>query len=66
MAETSAIDEEIAIRFNNAMIKRVVPIKDEDLDEFKNKYKPKLEKLKLWSDFELMEYIKKSFVSFKR
>ena len=64
LAAASAINEEIALRFNDVTIKRVVPIQDKDLEDFKNRFTPKLEALRSWSDFELFEYIKKSYQSF--
>jgi hypothetical protein len=66
LAEKALIDEEIALRFNRLMIKSAVPIKDEEVDVFIDNYSPKVEDLRKWSDFQLLQYIKESFNKFKK
>jgi hypothetical protein len=66
LAAKSLIDEEVAIRFNSLSIKAAVPIKDEEMDPFKDNYAPKVEDLRTWSDFQLIQYIKESFKQFKK
>lgn len=66
LAEKALIDEEIALRFNRLMIKSAVPIKDEEVDIFIDNYSPKVEDLRKWSDFQLMQYIMESFERFKK
>jgi hypothetical protein len=56
--------EEVERRFTNKFIKDVVPIKDEELPDFKVAYWPKVEQLKTWSDYDLYNYIKKSYELF--
>ncbi|MHA4896784.1 hypothetical protein ACXZ1K_18690 [Pedobacter sp. PWIIR3] len=66
LAAKAAIDEEIARRFNQLTIKRVVDISDLDMDAYRDNYPPKVEELRTWSDFQLFEYIKTSFLKFKK
>jgi hypothetical protein len=57
---------EISSRFNDSVIRAVIPdITDEVLEQFKAAYWPKIEQIKVWSDFDLYSYIKKSFKQFK-
>jgi hypothetical protein len=57
---------EVASRFNKEKIRSLVPIKDEDLEEFKSAYWPKNEDIRKWGDYDLHNYIKKSFEEFKK
>ncbi|WP_367865976.1 hypothetical protein [Pedobacter sp. WC2423] len=57
---------EVATRFNKEKIKLLVPVKEEDLEEFKSAYWPKNEDIRKWSDYDLHNYIKKSFEEFKK
>jgi hypothetical protein len=66
LAAKALIDEEIGIRFNPSTIKAAVPIKDEEINPFRDNYAPKVEDLRKWSDFQLILYIKESFERFKR
>ena len=65
LSAQEVVYNEIDSRFNNEVIKRIVPIKEEKLEEFKADYWPKLEELRKWSDYELYNYIKRSFEEFK-
>ena len=66
LAAKALIDEEIALRFNRLMIKSSVPIKDDEVDVFIDDYSPKVEDLRKWTDFQLIQYIMESFDKFKR
>ncbi|RYE56970.1 MAG: hypothetical protein EOP48_06825 [Sphingobacteriales bacterium] len=66
LAAKALIDEEIAVRFNRLTIKAAVPIKDEEVDVFIDNYSPKVEDLRKWSDFQLMQYIMESFERYKK
>jgi hypothetical protein len=57
---------EVASRFNKEKIKGAVPIKEEDIEEFKTAYWPKNEDIRKWADYDLHNYIKKSFEEFKK
>ena len=60
-AERESDYSEISARFNDHTIKRVVPIKDEELAQFKSLYQPPVELIRSGTDFELFMYIKKSY-----
>jgi hypothetical protein len=64
LAEKENEYEEVERRFTNKFIKDVVPIKDEEIEDFKVAYWPKLEQLRIWSDYDLYNYIKRSYELF--
>ena len=66
LAATAVIEEEIALRFNRMTIKAALPIDDKDIDAYRDNYAPKVEELRKWSDFQLLEYMRESFERFKR
>ena len=55
---------EVSMRFNDAVIKRTVKIEDKDLEDFKARYWPSLERVRAWSDYDAIIYIKKSHEDF--
>lgn len=58
---------EVDTKFNTETIRCVIPsISDEEVERFKVAYKPELEKLKNWSSYELLHYIKQSYEQFKK
>lgn len=59
-------NDEIDLRFNKQVIRIVIPIKDEELEAFNATYRPDVNELKKWSDYELYDYIKKSYEDFKK
>lgn len=58
-------DNKITQRFNNLSIKVLVDIKDSELDSFKMDYTPSLEQITSWNDYDLNNYIIKSYKNFK-
>jgi hypothetical protein len=64
LAEKENEYEEVERRFTNKFIKDVVPIKDEEIEDFKVAYWPKSEQLRSWSDYDLYNYIKRSYELF--
>jgi hypothetical protein len=56
---------EVSGKFNNTAIKRTVPIKDDELEDFKSKYWPTAEQVKRWNDYDVITYIKRSYAEFK-
>jgi hypothetical protein len=56
----------ISARFNNSSIKAAVPIKDSELEDFKTGYTPTLAQLSQMSDYDLINYIKKSYRVFEK
>jgi hypothetical protein len=57
---------EIAVRFNDLNIKNAIPIKDDELEAFKTAYWPTAEQVKNWNDYDLSNYIIKSYQDFKK
>jgi hypothetical protein len=57
---------EIASRFNDISIKSSIPIKDDELEDFKAAYWPPLEQVKSWNDYDLSRYIIRSYQDFKK
>lgn len=55
---------EVVARFNDITIKRIVPIKDEELTDFKSQYWPTVEQVRTWADIDLFMYIKSSYQAF--
>ncbi len=62
MARTVQEEErllEINRLFSDELIKRAIGIDGEELKSFKEKYTPDLEKLRNWTEYEKMDYIRK-------
>lgn len=59
-------NDAIDARFNKQVIRIVVSINDEELEAFYVIYRPDVNELKKWSDYELYDYIKKSYEDFKK
>ncbi|WP_423148784.1 hypothetical protein [Rubrolithibacter danxiaensis] len=57
---------EVARRFNNYTIKNAISIRDEELEDFKTDFWPTAEQINRWNDYDLMNYIKRSYEEFKR
>ncbi len=47
-------------------IKKVVPIKDTELEDFELAYFPTVAQINSWNDYELINYIKSSYEDFKK
>ena len=58
---------EVSARFNDSVIKSVLPgISEVGLKAFKSACVPAIGQLKGWSDYDLFEYIKRSFEEFQK
>ena len=55
----------ISARFNNYSIKNAVPIKDEEIEDFKTDYRPTAEQINRWNDYDLITYIRRSYKEFQ-
>jgi len=55
----------VSERFNDEAIKKVVPIKDTELEDFELSYLPTLAQINSWNDYELINYIKNCYTDFK-
>jgi hypothetical protein len=57
--------EAIAKRYNRRLVKQVTNIPDSDLDAFMLAFTPSYEDIKIWSDYDIITYIKKSYEYFQ-
>lgn len=57
---------EVAARFTDEMIKKSIPINDDELEDFKAQYWPAAEQLRGWNDYDLVNYIIRSYQEFKK
>lgn len=57
---------EIARRFNDTAIKKVVPLSDNDLIAFKVEYTPSIKQYNALSDYGLIEYIRTCYADFRK
>ncbi|WP_428329937.1 hypothetical protein [Mucilaginibacter sp.] len=65
-AHQALASKKVDERFNDSAIKKVIPIGDNEVEAFRLAYIPTLKQLNVWNDYELINYIKTSFASFKR
>jgi hypothetical protein len=56
----------VSERFNDAAIKKVVPLRDTALEDFELAYFPTLVQINSWNDYELINYIRKCYADFKK
>lgn len=57
--------QEIRRRYNKPLIKKTTGMPDEDLDQFILTFSPTIENIKVWSDYDIINYIKRSYEYFK-
>ncbi|MDN5284710.1 MAG: hypothetical protein JWR38_984 [Mucilaginibacter sp.] len=57
---------EITKRFNDSLIKGVIPIKADEIDDFRVDYAPTLKQLNAMNDYDLINYIKNSYEDYKK
>jgi hypothetical protein len=56
----------VSERFNDVAIKKVIPIKDSELEDFELAYFPTIVQINAWNDYELINYIKESYATFTK
>ena len=56
---------EINKRFNDSFIKQVVPIKANEIDDFRTDYNPTMLQLNSMNDYDLINYIRSSYQDYK-
>ena len=56
---------EILARFNAQSIRSVIPIKDDELEDFESDCWPSIEQIRKWNDYDLANYIIASYQDFK-
>ena len=57
---------EVAARFTDEIIKKNIPIKENELEDFKTYYWPTAEQIHGWNDYDLVNYIIKSYGEFRK
>lgn len=57
---------QVTARFNDTIIKRAIPINNNQLEDFKLAYMPTLKQINSWDDYQLINYIKSSYADFKK
>ncbi|MDB5121503.1 MAG: hypothetical protein JWN56_2721 [Sphingobacteriales bacterium] len=62
--KTELEETEISRRFNPTIIKELTPLKETDMRNFIEIYKPQYETLSSWDDYELIKYIKASAATY--
>ena len=60
--EQTAVDK----RFTRPLITRITGLKDDSLQTFVQNYKPSYEDIKAWNDYDLINYIKRSYADFQK
>lgn len=66
LAKQAAEAEEIAIYFNDRIVRQTVTIDTAELEAYKLLYTPKIDQLKKWSVYQRNSYIKTSFEQFEQ
>jgi hypothetical protein len=56
---------EIAKRYNKPLVKQITKMPDEDLEDFMMNFTPNVEDIRIWSDYDIIDYIKRSYAYFK-
>ncbi|MDN3550336.1 hypothetical protein [Mucilaginibacter aquaedulcis] len=64
-ARRELMANEINKRFNDSLIKQIVPIKANEIDDFRTDYNPTIQQLNSMNDYDLINYIKNSYQDFK-
>lgn len=65
-AKNEIVYHQVAARFTDDMIKRNIPINKNELEDFKARYWPTAEQISRWNDYDLVNYVIKSYQSFKK
>jgi hypothetical protein len=55
---------EINKRYNKPLVKQITKMPDEDLDSFMLSFTPNIEDIRIWSDYDIIDYIKRSYAYF--
>lgn len=60
-AKSESDNYDISARFNEAIIKKNAPVKDDEMTNFKSKYRPTIEQVRTYSNYQMIDYIKRSY-----
>jgi hypothetical protein len=53
-------------RFNDKTIKKVAPLNNEELKDFKMTYMPTLQQINVWNDYDLINYVKQCYADYQK
>ncbi|MFD2872375.1 hypothetical protein ACFS5N_07855 [Mucilaginibacter ximonensis] len=56
---------EVARRYNRTLVKKITNMPDEDLEDFMFNFTPNIEDIRVWNDYDIVSYIKRSYAYFK-
>jgi hypothetical protein len=56
---------EVAKRYNRPLVKKITNMPDEDLEDFMFNFTPNVEDIRIWTDYDIISYIKRSYAYFK-
>jgi len=56
---------EVAKRYNRPLVKKITNMPDEDLEDFMFNFTPNVEDIRVWNDYDIVSYIKRSYAYFK-
>jgi hypothetical protein len=56
---------EVAKRYNKTVVKNITNMPDEDLEDFMFNFTPNVEDIRIWTDYDIISYIKRSYAYFK-
>jgi hypothetical protein len=55
---------EVSKRYNRPLVKKITNIPDTDIEDFMIAFTPNVEDIRIWSDYDIATYIKKSYAYF--
>ncbi|MCC8426901.1 hypothetical protein LJ658_18195 [Mucilaginibacter sp. UR6-11] len=55
---------EIARRYNKPLVKQITQMPDTDLEDFMLNFTPNVEDIRIWTDYDIIDYIKRSYAYF--
>jgi hypothetical protein len=55
---------EVQKRYNKPLVKKITQIPDDELDSFMLNFTPNVEDIRIWSDYDIIDYIKRSYAYF--
>jgi hypothetical protein len=56
---------EVAKRYNKPLIKKLTNMPDEDLEDFMINFTPNVEDIRIWTDYDIIKYVQRSYDYFK-
>jgi hypothetical protein len=57
---------EVAKRYNKVVVKNITNMPDEDMEDFMFNFTPNVEDIRVWNDYDIINYVKRSYAYFKQ